>query len=62
MLINNVNKLYNVNKPNNNVNKLDSDMILLLDLHWILKYNIWIEFGFEKHKSLHLWKRHKVNV
>jgi len=58
MLINNVNKLYNVNnnvnKPNNNVNKLDSDMILLLDLHWILKYNIWIGFGFEKHKSLHL--------
>jgi len=37
-------------------------MILLLDLHWILKYTIWIGFGFEKHKSLHLWKKHKVKV
>jgi len=31
-------------------------MIWFSDLRWILKYNFWIGFVFEKHKSIHLWK------
>jgi len=33
---------------------LDLDKTGFSDLHWILKCDFSIEFGFDKHKSLHL--------